>query len=90
MEHESRCQNFLATLSDYVDGALDPMLCQALEEHLDHCDNCRIVLNTLKKTVDLVHEDGKVESIPLEVRGRLFKRLDLSEPAYRGPDKHKA
>lgn len=74
--HEN-CQALLGTLSEYIDGELSAELCKEIEKHLAGCDNCRIVLNTTKRTIDLVRiqEDG--EDMPAGVRERLFKRLDL-------------
>ena len=74
--HEN-CQALLGTLSEYIDGELPAELCKEIEKHLAGCDNCRVVLNTTKRTIDLVRiqEDG--EDMPAGVRERLFKRLDL-------------
>lgn len=74
-----KCRALLSQLSDYVDGTLDPRLCKALERHLRTCPNCRIVLNTLQKTIDLYRTVGENENMPAEVRERLFRRLDLTE-----------
>lgn len=47
------CHELLGQLSDYVDGALDPELCRALEAHMAGCDNCRTVVDTLSETIHL-------------------------------------
>jgi predicted anti-sigma-YlaC factor YlaD len=80
-EHDSLvCQNLLANISEYVDGTLREDLCVKLEEHIHSCENCEIVVNTLKKTIDLYHEAGEKEAtIPDDVRSRLFARLDLDD-----------
>jgi anti-sigma factor RsiW len=55
-EHiHKNCEELLGSLSAYIDGDLPPELCQELERHLAGCDNCRVVLNTTKRTIDLVH-----------------------------------
>ena len=74
--HEN-CQTLLGTLSEYIDGELPPELCKEIEKHLAGCDNCRVVLNTTKRTIDLVRVPVDDENVPAEVRERLFKRLDL-------------
>ena len=48
------CQALLGSLSEYIDGELPADLCQEIEKHLEGCDNCRVVLNTTKRTIDLV------------------------------------
>jgi anti-sigma factor (TIGR02949 family) len=73
------CKAMLGTLSEYIDGELPPELCQEIEQHLAGCDNCRIVLNTTKRTIDLVQMPITQEEVPDDVRARLFKRLNLDD-----------
>ena len=78
MENKS-CQNLLQSLSDYIDGTLDPCLCEILEQHLGSCQDCQIVYNTTLKTIDLYHTSASHEGLPDDVRKRLFLRLDLGD-----------
>lgn len=79
-EHNhQKCDELLGSLSAYIDGELSPELCQELEKHLADCDNCRIVLNTTKRTIDLLHSPVEKSDLPEDVRERLFKRLDLDD-----------
>lgn len=71
------CENLLGSLSEYIDGELSPELCQEIEKHLAGCENCRVVLNTTKRTIDLVHSPVEKPDLPDDVRERLFKRLSL-------------
>jgi anti-sigma factor (TIGR02949 family) len=75
--HEN-CQALLGTLSEYIDGELPAELCREIEKHLEGCDNCRVVLNTTKRTIDLVRIPVD-EDVPADIRERLFKRLNLNE-----------
>ena len=75
--HEN-CQALLGTLSEYIDGELPAELCREIEKHLEGCDNCRVVLNTTKRTIDLVRVPVD-EDMPADIRERLFKRLNLDE-----------
>jgi hypothetical protein len=75
---EKNCKSLLGSLSDYVDGTAEEEICRELERHLSECNNCRIVVDTLKKTVYLYQSNTEAD-LPLEVRERLFKRLDLDE-----------
>jgi anti-sigma factor (TIGR02949 family) len=72
------CKTLLGSLSQYIDGNLPDELCQEIEKHLKGCENCRVVLNTTRRTIDLVHISAD-EDIPADVRGRLFKRLNLDD-----------
>jgi len=75
-KHEG-CRELLGELSDYVNGDLGESLCAELERHLSNCENCRIVVDTLRKTVYLYHVTAAPQDVPQEVRERLFKRLDI-------------
>jgi anti-sigma factor (TIGR02949 family) len=73
------CESLLGSLSEYIDGALGPELCAEIEKHLSGCENCRVVLNTTKRTIDLVQAPAEKTDLPDDVRERLFKRLNLDD-----------
>ena len=77
-EHvHKNCKELLGSLSAYIDGDLNPALCEELEKHLAGCNDCQVVLNTTKRTIDLVHTPIEKPDLPEDVRERLFKRLNL-------------
>jgi anti-sigma factor RsiW len=78
MGHEN-CRRLLGSLSDYVDGDLEAPLCAEIDRHLQDCENCRIVVDTLRKTVFIYHQSGQEVEVPDDVLARLYTRLDLSE-----------
>jgi anti-sigma factor RsiW len=78
MDHGS-CRHLLASLSEYIDGTLGNELCSELERHLEDCENCRIVVDSLRKTVYLYRVTSEPPTMPDDVRQRLFMRLDLDE-----------
>lgn len=79
IEHEN-CQKMLSYLSDFVDGELDQELCLQIETHLSQCSDCKIVMDTLRKTIYLYQNNSdNSEQVPDEVRERLFKCLNLEE-----------
>ncbi len=73
------CASLLGSLSEYIDGELNPELCQEIEKHLAGCENCRVVLNTTKRTIDLVQTLAEKPDPTEDVRERLFTRLDLDD-----------
>ena len=78
--HTSKCSQLLGSLSEYIDGDLQAELCAQIEEHVKECDNCRIVVNTLQKTVELYeHTSNEPMLLPDKVRERLFLKLDLED-----------
>ncbi len=79
MSKHDHCHEFISTLSEYVDGDLDPELCAELERHLCECEKCRVVVDTLKKTIELYQQTSSEPSLPEDVRERLYAKLDLNE-----------
>jgi predicted anti-sigma-YlaC factor YlaD len=79
MMHGEGCRDLLELISEYVDGDLAGELCAELELHLKGCDNCRIVVDTMRKTVFLVHANNEHPILPEDVRKRLYKCLDLED-----------
>jgi anti-sigma factor RsiW len=80
MKNNLNCGAFLEELSDYVDGVLGDALCAEIERHIADCDDCRVVVDTLKKTIYLYHETSSARvEIPIDVRQRLFHRLNLDD-----------
>jgi anti-sigma factor RsiW len=80
MINHEHCHEIIAELSEYVEGTLSPTLCEDLERHLSSCENCTIVVNTLRKTIELYHETEEAEPpLPENVRDRLFFRLNLDD-----------
>lgn len=79
MTEHAHCHDLLSNLSEYVDGDLQVELCQEIERHLLGCQKCRVVVDTLKKTVELYQDTGDNAPIPDDVRQRLFVRLELKD-----------
>ena len=91
MEHENntvsrhlaenpQCHDLLGNLSEFIDGTLKEELCNQIREHMEGCENCRIVVNTLRKTVDLYQATAAhTPEVPEEVRERLYHSLALDE-----------
>ncbi len=74
------CQSLLGFLSDYVDGELSEELCREIESHASECENCRVVLDTLRKTISLYHVSSEeTPELSGETREKLFKTLNLED-----------
>lgn len=68
----------LGVFSDYLDKKARLSLCRRIEGHLRECPECRIYVDTLKRTVVLYRNLGD-EKIPAAVSRRLFKTIRLAE-----------
>ncbi|MGQ9589431.1 MAG: anti-sigma factor family protein [Planctomycetota bacterium] len=65
-----KCEDLLKMLNDYVDGDIDPSICDEFQRHLEGCDPCKVVVDTVRKTITL-YRDAEVYEIPLDFRNRL-------------------
>lgn len=78
MSDELHCRDILPDLSLYIDQGASAMLCEEIERHLDHCDNCRVVVDTLRRTVSLYQTLPQPE-LPDHLRERLYRTFQLEE-----------
>jgi len=79
MHEHNTCQEFLSQVSDYLDNVMDRITCEELESHLSECSNCRVFVDTLKKTVYLYQQREADIEFPGGVRERLYKVLSLED-----------
>ena len=73
-EHD--CRHMLGDLSNYLDGEASDELCAEIESHMANCEDCRIVVDTLGKTV-LLYRDLPQPELSVGARERLYQSLDL-------------
>ena len=64
------CKEVLDQLSEYVDAEARAELCRAIEDHLARCGGCKLVVDTVRKTILLYHSDGPAET-PVRVSAAL-------------------
>jgi anti-sigma factor RsiW len=67
-----KCEDLLKAISDYIDGEIDPSICEELEKHLRDCDPCKVVVDTVRKTI-LLYKGTELYELPYEVKERLHK-----------------
>ena len=68
------CKNVIREISDYIDGDLDLSVRQELERHLEHCTECKIVVDQTRMTVQLFSDSKPIE-LPGDVKCRLHDAL---------------
>ncbi len=64
------CTDFLAKLTDYFDGQIDPALLAEVKAHLGTCRHCEVVVDTTRKTID-VYRGAQPYEFPEELSNRL-------------------
>jgi len=69
-----KCQTVILELSNYLDAELDAATRAEIERHLAACEDCRIVVDTTRKTIEIF---CGAEPLPLseDVRDRLHSAL---------------
>jgi anti-sigma factor RsiW len=68
------CKGVIREISNYLDGELAPSLKQELEHHLEHCEDCKMVVDQTKLTVDIFCDSEPLE-LPVDVKSRLHEAL---------------
>jgi predicted anti-sigma-YlaC factor YlaD len=68
------CRALLQELNAYLDGELDPALCDGIEEHLAGCRPCRVVVDNLRGTIRL-YRHGEPYPLPEVFCERLHATL---------------
>ncbi len=64
------CKEVIRKLSEYLDGELDPVLAEQLTRHLEHCEDCGLVVDTTRKTIEM-YCDSEPAPLPDDVRRQL-------------------
>lgn len=75
------CEQLLAALNQYVDGELEPGLCDSLQDHLQACDPCQIVVDNIRQTIQLYRAEEEFE-LPPALHERLTRLL---RERWKGP-----
>ena len=75
------CKSVFHELCDFLDGELDAGSVEEIKAHLDGCQDCRLLVDTTKKTIEIF---CNAEPLPLPqgLRDRLHSAL---EQRLRGP-----
>jgi len=68
------CKKVIFELSSYLDGILDSDMRSDLELHLSRCTDCRLVVDTCRKTIQIFCNSDPVP-LPDDVRQRLHSAL---------------
>lgn len=68
------CKKVIEELTSYLDGVLDSNMRADLEQHLGRCTDCRVVVDTTRKTIQIFCNSEPVP-LPEDVRRRLHTAL---------------
>jgi len=68
------CNGVIREISNYIDGELELPAKQELERHLQDCEDCKMVVDQTKLTVEIFC-DAKPVELPADVKARLHDAL---------------
>jgi hypothetical protein len=69
-----KCEELLAMLNEYVDGTVDPAVCEEFEKHMAGCNPCQVVVDNIRQTITL-YKDGEPYAMPVKFRTHLHEVL---------------
>ena len=78
------CTDFLAKLTDFFDGQIEPDLLAEVKEHLGTCHHCEVVVNTTRKTIDIYRHEQPYEfpdELSTRLRSAIMARCQASKEA---------
>lgn len=78
-----KCEELLKALNEYVDGELDPAICEEFEQQLAGCNPCQVVVDNIRKTI-LLYREGRPYEVPAEFQCRLRHTLQERWKARHG------
>lgn len=68
------CKGVIRELSNYLDGDLDAALVAEVERHLTHCEDCKLVVDTTRQTIQ-IYCNSEPLPLPNGVSARLQAAL---------------
>ena len=82
------CDDLLKQLNEYVEGNLEPGVCDEFRTHLKDCNPCQIVVDNIRQTIRLYKNRREVElpdSCRAKVQDLLKRKFQDKYPRNVGP-----
>ena len=70
-----RCAESLRVQA-YFDGEVDAVSAADIERHVEHCAECRALLQDLEQMRTAIRQDSTYHRAPRELRARIMRALD--------------
>src|SRR3990172_1295834 len=74
--HSGLCRDMYRHLCENLDSKLNSEECKRIREHIESCENCHALLDTLKKTVYL-YKEMPMPSLPKRLEREVFAVIQL-------------
>lgn len=74
--HETDCADVLDRVYIYLDGELDSVDCEAIQQHLDECGPCLREYGLEQEVKKLVRRCCGSDVAPAQLRDKIMSRID--------------
>jgi anti-sigma factor RsiW len=64
------CNGVIREISNYIDGELELSIRQEVERHLEHCEDCTMILDQTRKSIEIFCDSEPVP-LPSDLHSRL-------------------
>lgn len=83
---EIDCDSVLENLSDFIDEDQREELCQAIQEHLKRCRDCKVYVDTVRQMIVLYQGSVKTTEVPMKATVNLTAKMAAEYAARREPN----
>ena len=77
------CNSVLEQLSDYIDSEAREELCKEIAAHMSRCHDCRIMVDSVKKTI-VLYQSGASTEVPMRATAELMAALSREYDGGKG------
>ncbi|MBW7889040.1 MAG: hypothetical protein H3C35_11895 [Bacteroidetes bacterium] len=84
--HSGSCADIYRHLCENLDSQFETEECKRIREHIEQCDTCSALLDSLKKTVYLYKQET-VPAMPKTLEKKLFAVIKLKKKQKHSPGK---
>lgn len=74
-EHSHLHEKTFHEICNYLCGDLDSPFCKEVRDHLDSCPECKLYLDSIKKTVYLFRENEETLKTPPKCKKAILNKL---------------
>jgi len=71
VEHHDCCKKLRELLGDYLDGEIEKYCCEEIEQHMQSCAKCEIIVRTTLTSMRICQEHIIREEVPDGIRLRV-------------------
>lgn len=71
---ELDCRDVLSEISSFIDGDVSPEVKRTIDQHLEHCRSCRVLIDSTRRSVRIL-ADGREVDLPAPLAEKIMSRV---------------